>query len=351
MTKCEYCNYESLEEDNFCRMCGNSLLDEVFVHKTINEEPVSKIDPAIKEAISISNFSMKYKKSQILKGININIMRGELVCLLGPSGSGKSIIIESLVGRKQPSSGEIKIFGKDITQEKRIYDCVGFVPQHAELYLNQSVLDNLLTSALKWNIKNAREKAETILEYLNLESRKDIKAKDLSGGQQKLLSLGMELIRNPELIILDEPTSGLDPNTRNHIITALSSIVTQQNKTVLFTTHFMEDAEECDEVILISNQKIVAEGSPIRLIKRLPGNGKIVNIILDNVTKDLLDKIERLEEVIKVIRDGRNLRIISNSPNAMKLGTRISELGAIVNKAEIQDASMMEVFVYYTEKK
>ena len=103
MIKCNKCRNESLDGDKFCRMCGNSLLDEVLVHKTIKEEPISKIDPTIKEAISISNFSMKYKKSQILKGININITRGELVCLLGPSGSGKSIIIESLVGRKQPT--------------------------------------------------------------------------------------------------------------------------------------------------------------------------------------------------------------------------------------------------------
>src|SRR3989338_7134177 len=185
--------------------------------------------------------------------------------------------------------------------------------------MNQTAEQNLFSSATKWGIKNGKNKVEDILSVIGLSHRKELKASKLSGGQLKILSLGMELIREPELLILDEPTTGLDPNTRDNIITILSKLVTQQSKTVFFTTHFMDDAEECDEVIIISNGKIVAQGAPNKLEKRLPGSGKVVSIILDNVTDDLLRKIKKIEGVIKVISEGRSIKIITEEPSAVKL--------------------------------
>ena len=198
-------------------------------------------------------------------------------------------------------------------------DYVGFVPQGAEIYMNQTVEQNLSTSATKWGIKDSKNKIGKVISEIGLMQRKDIEAKKLSGGQQKLLSLGMELVREPELLILDEPTTGLDPNTRNNIITIISQIVAQRHKTALFTTHFMDDAEECDNVIILADGKIAAQGSPSKLKKMLPGTGRIVNVILDNVTDDLLIKIKKLESVREIIREGRSLKIITEEPNAIKL--------------------------------
>lgn len=291
--------------------------------------------------------NLKTRRNLILDNVDLDIKRGELVCLLGPSGTGKSTIIEAIVGRKSPTKGNIKIFDKDI-KDRKIYDNVGFVPQHAELYMNQTAEQNLLSSATKWGIKDAKKKVDNILSTVGLSQRKDLKANKLSGGQLKLLSLGMELIRNPELLILDEPTTGLDPNTRDNIITILSRIVTKQHKTVFFTTHFMDDAEECDEVIIIAKGKIVAQGLPSKLEKRLPCNGRIINIILDNVTDDLLKNIGKIEGVEKIISEGRSIKIITEEPNAVELAQKIGEIGGVVNKTEISNATMKEVFVYYT---
>ena len=273
-----------------------------------------------------------------------------MVCLLGGSGTGKSSIIEALVGRKKPTRGDVRIFGEDISKDKEIFNHVGFVPQHPELYMNQSVEKNLLSSATKWGVKGSKEKTEKILSRIGLSHRKELKASKLSGGQLKLLSLGMELLRNPELLILDEPTTGLDPNTRNNIITILSHISSQLHKTILFSTHFMDDAEECDEVIIISGSKIVARGAPSKLEKRLPGGGKIVKIVLDYVTDDLLERIKVIDGVQKVIREGRGLRIITDEPNAVQMGHKIDEFGGIVNETKIDRATMMDVFVYHTGK-
>lgn len=315
----------------------------------LEEKP--EISKDIKEAISVSNFTLKYKQKTILENVSFDINRGEMVCLLGPSGTGKSTIIEALVGRKKPTKGKLKILDKDISKDKKIFDYIGFVPQHPELYMNQTVEQNLLSSATKWGIKKPKEKVEKILSRIGLSHRKDLKASKLSGGQQKLLSLGMELLRDIEVCILDEPTTGLDPNTRNNIITILSHISTQLHKTIFFTTHFMEDAEECDNVIILSGKEIVAQGPPAKLERNLPGGGRIVNIILDNVTEDLLEKIEKIEGVQKIIREGRNLKIITDEPNAIQMGHKIDEVGGTVNETKIDKATMMEVFVYHTGKK
>jgi len=316
----------------------------------IEEKPKKTAFGKISEPITVSNFTLKAGKNLILDNVSFVVKSGEMVCLLGPSGTGKSTIIESLVGRRKPTKGDLKILGQNISKNKKIYDYVGFVPQHAELYMNQTVMQNLLSSATKWGIKDAKEKAERILSKIGLSNRKDLKANKLSGGQQKLLSLGMELIRDIEVCILDEPTTGLDPNTRNNIITILSHISTQLHKTIFFTTHFMDDAEECDDVIILANSKIVAQGSPAKLEKTLPGGGRVVNIILDNVTDDLLENIEKIEGVKKLVREGRNLRVITDEPNAIQLGQKIDEMGGIVNETKIDKATMMEVFVYHTGK-
>ncbi len=319
--------------------------------KEVEVEEKKKVNFDIKEVISVSNFTLKYGQKTILENVSFEINKGEMVCLLGPSGTGKSTIIEALVGRKTPTKGILKILGRDISKDRNIFDYVGFVPQHAELYMNQTVEQNLLSSATKWGIKNAKEKAEKILLKIDLSHRKDLKASKLSGGQQKLLSLGMELIRDIEVCILDEPTTGLDPNTRNNIITILSHISSQMHKTIFFTTHFMDDAEECDNVIILADKRIVAQGPPSKLERMLPGGGRVVSIVLDNVTEDLIEKIENLEGVKKVIREGRTLKIISNEPNAVQMGHKIDGIGGSVNEVKIERATIMEVFVYHTGKK
>jgi ABC-2 type transport system ATP-binding protein len=323
--------------------------EEEKPEKVIEKRP--EFNANAKEAISISNFTVKYRNALVLDNISFDIKRANIACLLGPSGTGKSTVLEALVGRKKPDKGDMKILGEDICSNKKIYETVGFVPQSPEVYMNQTVEENISSSCAKWGISVNRSKIDEILSLVQLNDRRNVKANRLSGGQLKLLSLGMELIRSVEVLILDEPTTGLDPNTRNNIITILSRLSTKLQKTVLFTTHFMDDAEECDEVIIINKGKIVAQGTPEQMKRRLPGNGKVVNILLDNVTDDLIKKIEGIKDVEKVLCEGRSLRIITGAPNAIKLGQTIDDLGGTVNKTEVLGASMMDVFVYHTGHK
>jgi len=318
---------------------------EQIIEKEIKE----KISSNITEAITVDRLGVKRGSNTILENINFVVRRGEFVSLLGPSGSGKSTIIEILAGRRKPSSGRIKIFGKNF-DEKGINEYIGFVPQGNEIYFNQTVLKNLENSVIKWGIKNSEQKIFDVLEQVNLNERKNLIAGKLSGGQQKLLSLAMELIREPELLILDEPTTGLDPNTRNQIITILCNLSKYNKKTILITTHFMDDAEECDEVVIINNKKVVAIGSPERLKKMLPGSGKMVTLVLENSDKDLLEKIKRTKGIERVITEGRTLNILTMNPNAIEIANKVHEYGGYVNESKISKATMKEVFVFFTGK-
>ncbi|MEE8168131.1 MAG: ATP-binding cassette domain-containing protein [Candidatus Hydrothermarchaeales archaeon] len=309
------------------------------------EEPIT----TTAKAISVAGLSKSYKKSVILENIGFEIDQGTLCGIVGSSGGGKSTLIEGVAGRTPPDKGEIKILGIDTKKDRmKINQLIGFVPQHPELYLDQTVWQNMMNSALKWNVKDAEAKSEKILKQLGISGRKDVIAKNLSGGQLKRLSLGMELIREPPILVLDEPTTGLDPTSRDQILTALSKVVSSEKKTVVFTTHFMDEAEHCDEVIIVGNAQILAKGSPSELARKMPGRGKVVHIILEEVSEDLVSKISSLEGVRKVIREGRVLKFIMDSPKPIEISQKIEEFGGVIEEAKIAKAGMKEVFVYYT---
>jgi ABC-2 type transport system ATP-binding protein len=316
--------------------------------KVMVRKPEIKIDKSVK-AISVTGLTKSYKNAKILDNVSFSLNQGRLCAVVGPSGGGKSTVIESIIGRLTPDAGEIKILGMDAEKyREKINKLVGFVPQHPELYMDQSVWRNMMNSALKWNVKDAEAKSERILKHLGIYERKDVSAKNLSGGQLKRLSLGMELIREPPILVLDEPTTGLDPTSRDQILSALSKMVFTDKRTVIFTTHFMDEAEHCDEVILVGDAKILAKGAPSELARRMPGMGKIVQVTLEEVSGNLVSKISKIRGVKKVIREGRVLKIIMDSPELVKISQKIEEFGGIIEGSKIAKARMKEVFVYYT---
>ncbi|MEK6816971.1 MAG: ABC transporter ATP-binding protein, partial [Nanoarchaeota archaeon] len=192
---------------------GPKAVDSVPTLKAAVKEPRISISSSVKEAINVTDLSFSRGKKQILNGISFSINRGDIVSVLGGSGVGKSTLIECMVLRQKVSSGEISIFENDIYKNPGIFKSVGFVPQSPEIYMDQTVMQNMINSATKWGVQDAALKIETSLKQVKLSNRKDVTAKNLSGGQKKLLSLAMELIHDSELLILDEPTTGLDPKT------------------------------------------------------------------------------------------------------------------------------------------
>lgn len=303
------------------------------------------------DVLGVENLSLKYNGKNILKKVSFSVKAATLYSIIGFSGSGKSTIIECIAGRKSFDEGSIEVLGKNMEIDKlEVCYAMGFVPQHAELNMDETVWKNMKNSAIKWSIESPDETICRMLERFNLDSKRDLPAKKLSGGQQKLLSLATELLRDPKVLLLDEPTTGLDPSTRSDIFTLLTKLVTVDGKTIIMTTHYMDEAEESDEVAIVNAGRIVISGSPDALRRKMPGEGKIISLKLGNLTEDLTSRISALPGVRGSMVDGKEIQLIADNPKLISFSKKIEEMGGRITESKIFDASMKEIFMYYKDK-
>ena len=210
-----------------------------------------------------------YDGREVVAGIDLALRKGECYGLLGPNGAGKTTTLRMLLGLTAPDAGTIDLLGHPVPQaarEGRIR--VGVVPQMDNLDPDFTVSENLLVYGRYFGMKEAEVAARLpkLLEFAALETRGDARIQALSGGMKRRLVLARALVNDPELIFLDEPTTGLDPQAR-HLMWERLRLLLRQGKTILLTTHFMDEAERlADRLAIIDHGKMLAEGTPPALI-------------------------------------------------------------------------------------
>ena len=218
--------------------------------------------------IKINNLTKKYKDKLAVDNLNLEIKTGELFSLLGTNGAGKTTTIKMLSTLILPASGTININGLDIIKDReKIKRIINISPQETAIAPNLTVLENLYFMAGIYEIKKAKEKINELIKLFKLEEVLNQKAKTLSGGYQRKLSIAISLINDPEILFLDEPTLGLDVISRRelwHIIGNLKGKIT-----IILTTHYMEEAEILSDRIGIMNKgKLIELGTSKELIKK-----------------------------------------------------------------------------------
>jgi lipooligosaccharide transport system ATP-binding protein len=204
-------------------------------------------------------------------GIDFELRRGEVFGFLGPNGAGKSSTMR-MIGCVSPiTGGELSILGMDPrVDSSRIKARLGVVPQEDSLDLELRVRENLLIYGRYFGMKKAeiRERTAELLDFVQLTDRAESTVEPLSGGMKRRLTIARSLINNPEILLLDEPTTGLDPQAR-HVVWDRLFRLKQQGTTLILTTHYMDEAEQlCDRLVVMDKGKIAAEGSPRELIER-----------------------------------------------------------------------------------
>lgn len=211
-----------------------------------------------------------YNSLKAVDGIDFEIVQGECFGFLGPNGAGKTTVMRIIYCFMPPSSGEVTVFGIDVTQDPgRIKSCIGVMPQEDNLDPDLSVIENLIVYARYFDIpkKKSLPLAWEHLAFVDLKEKADVKIGNLSGGMKRRLILARSLINNPELLILDEPTTGLDPHSRRSVWEKLNHLKAH-NTTLLLTTHYMEEAEVlCDRVAIMDSGKIITIDSPANLMR------------------------------------------------------------------------------------
>jgi ABC-2 type transport system ATP-binding protein len=214
--------------------------------------------------LSVDCLRRLYGKTVAVDGVSFDVGRGEIVGLLGPNGSGKTTIINMILGVLEPTSGTIRIEGADIAASRaRALECTNFAAVYAPLPGNLTVYQNLRVFGLMYGVKDLRERIEALLAQFDLKRLRHSKCGVLSSGEQARVSLAKAILNRPRLLLLDEPTSSLDPAVANDIRAQIREFVSRDQVGVLWTTHNMyEVGDVCNRVLFLSRGRILLEGDP-----------------------------------------------------------------------------------------
>ena len=222
-------------------------------------------------AIIIENLLKRFEDVTAVDGVSLQVAEGELFGLLGPNGAGKTTVINVLCGLIQPTSGSCKVGGYDVQKQKsKVKDLIGVCPQETAIYPYLTGLENVelfgnLYAMSRQTLENRRD---MLLREMGLTNDAKRRAEKYSGGMKRRLILVLSLIHDPRIAFLDEPTVAMDPQSR-HAVWDFTKELKKQGKTIILTTHYMEEAEElCDRVGIIDYGKLIALGSPEELISR-----------------------------------------------------------------------------------
>jgi len=236
----------------------------------MNAEPVQAPKKG-KFAVIGRGVTKSFDSLRVLSGMSVNIPRGVTYCLLGPNGSGKTTLMRAIMGLVKLDSGEIYVLDETLDRISKVYQKLGYMPQQRPLYPDITVKENLEFFAGLYGIrgKERDRRIKEVLEIVDLPKTRDRITGMLSGGMYQRISLACTLIHSPDLLLLDEPTVGIDPVTKQSFWGYFRDL-TREGKTIVITTHIMEEAERCDMVGFMRDGQMLAESSPDEL-KRFAG--------------------------------------------------------------------------------
>ena len=219
--------------------------------------------------LTVAGLRKSYGAHEVVAGVDFEVSRGECFGLLGPNGAGKTTILRCCLGLATAEAGQIRLLGEPVPQRARIARMkVGVVPQFDNLDPDFTVSENLLVFGRYFGINDAkmRQRIPALLDFAGLLGKEDARLTTLSGGMKRRLTLARALVNDPDLLLLDEPTTGLDPQARHMVWDRLKSLLAE-GKTILLTTHFMDEAERlCHRLMVLDHGRIIVQGGPRELI-------------------------------------------------------------------------------------
>lgn len=265
-------------------------------------------------AVEVVNLTRRFGDFVAVNNVTLTIKQGAIYGFLGPNGSGKSTTIRMLCGLLAPTAGEGRILGLDISRDSEaIKQKIGYMSQKFSLYNDLTVRENLEFYAGMYNLEPDKEKEQIarMLSLAGLEQRQHDLVADLSGGWKQRLALGCAIIHNPLILFLDEPTGGVDPKARRLFWDIIYELA-RQGTTVMVTTHFMDEAEHCDEIGFIYEGILIANDAPAALKQSIPGT--LLHIPAD----DPMELMQALEEgdypYLDLYPFGSSLHVLVDTP-------------------------------------
>lgn len=299
-------------------------------------------------AIQTHSLSKVFGKRVAVSDLSIDIKKGEMFSLLGTNGAGKTTTIKMLSCLLKPSGGTATLLGNDINNNpENIKNLIGVSPQDTAIATHLNTRENLMLMGgiFKMGKKESRDRAEELMALMELEDRKD-QVRKLSGGMQRRLSIAMALMPDPEILFLDEPTLGLDPHARRSVWNYIKRL--KGDKTILLTTHYLEEADSlADRIAIMEKSKIIETGTS-RELKQRYRSSRVLHIELDRaVVFSEEDKIKLNAEI-----DLKENELILKAPelNIYNIVEVLKSTSAQINSIQMQEPTLDEVFIALTGK-
>jgi ABC-2 type transport system ATP-binding protein len=303
-------------------------------------------------AIEVKNLHKAFGQLKAVEGVSFNVEKGEIFSLLGPNGAGKTTILSMLSCLLRPDEGDALVMGHSIQKDQMgVKSALGVVPQDIALYEDMSARENLVFWGRMYGLRGAvlKTRVDEVLEVIGLTDRAKDRVDKYSGGMKRRVNIGVALLHKPQVIFMDEPTVGIDPQSRRNI---LDSVVTLKNQgmTVLYTTHYMEEAQELsDHIAIMDHGRIIASGTNQDLVK-IVGELDRITVTLNAEPGRVIDAWKSVQGVKQVTAENGSLAILADDSN--RVLPRLFETAAAGNvrilTVAIQEPNLESVFLHLT---
>jgi ABC-2 type transport system ATP-binding protein len=301
-------------------------------------------------AVVVNNLYKRFGDFVAVENISLEAKKGEIFGFLGPNGAGKSTTIRMLCGLLRPTSGQAFVSGLDVSsQSEMVRQNIGYMSQKFSLYNDLQVIENLRFFAGMYSVKTSelKERLDWAIDMAGLTGRENSMTGTLAAGWKQRLALGCAILHRPPIVFLDEPTSGVDPISRRQFWELIHSMAAE-GITVFVTTHYMDEAEYCNRLVLIYRGKIVASGSPLEL-KLKSMIGELLLVECDQVGK-ALELLQNAPGVMDAAIFGSDLHLVvpQASEAITEVGLYLADRGIKVSRINAIRPTLEDVFVSLT---
>ena len=308
----------------------------------------------MEKAIEVQNLHKAFGERQAVQGVNFTVEKGEIFSLLGPNGAGKTTTLSMLSCLLRPDQGDAFVMGHSIlTDQLGVKASLGVVPQEIALYEDMSARENLNFWGKMYGLRGAalRKRVDEVLELIGLTDRAREYIKKYSGGMKRRVNIGVALLHQPRVIYMDEPTVGIDPQSRRNILDSVVALK-GQGVTVLYTTHYMEEAQELsDHIAIMDNGKMIASGTNADLVK-IVGEMDRISVTINAESTRVIEAWQAVHGVSRVTADDGTITILADDSN--RVLPRLFETAAAkavrITSVDIQEPNLEAVFLHLTGK-
>jgi ABC-2 type transport system ATP-binding protein len=304
------------------------------------------------KAIQVQDLHKNYGDVYAVQGVSFDVQAGEIFSLLGPNGAGKTTTISMISCLLRPTQGDVRVMGSSITGDPMaVKEAIGVIPQEIALYDDLSARENLTFWGKMYGLhgKPLKQRVDDVLEVTGLTERQKGRVSKFSGGMQRRLNIGIALLHRPQVIIMDEPTVGIDPQSRRNILDSVKEL-NRQGTTVLYTTHYMEEAQELsNHIAIMDHGKLIAYGTHAELVD-IVGEMDRITLGINTESDKVIGTWQTIEGVHEVCAEDGTIELLVDDSNLVlpRLFESATQANVRITSVDIQEPNLEAVFLHLT---